>query len=75
MILYNAVPGGGTDAAQKLASVPIFELRVFAEQKRRHGFLPLTSLSASGTGWATERLPVDRLFRATATFLRLKVFG
>ena len=37
---------GGTDAVQKLASLPIFELRVFAEQKRRHGFLPLTSLSA-----------------------------
>ena len=37
------------DAVQKLASVPIFELRVFAEQKRRHGFLPLTSLSAIGT--------------------------
>jgi len=36
------------DAVQKLASVPIFELRVFAEQKRRQGFLPLTSLSACG---------------------------
>ena len=31
---------GGTDAVQKLASLPIFELRVFAEQKRRHGFSP-----------------------------------
>ena len=45
------------DAVQKLASVPIFELRVFAEQKRRHGFLPLTSVSACGTGWATKNLP------------------
>ena len=47
MILYNAVPGGGTDAVQKLASLPIFELRVFAEQKRRQGFLPLTSLAVA----------------------------
>ncbi len=30
--------------------MPIFELRVFAEQKRRQGFLPLTSVSAIGTG-------------------------
>ena len=36
------------DAVQKWATVPIFELRVFAEQKRRQGFLPLTSLSACG---------------------------
>ena len=42
------------DAVQKLASVPIFELRVFAEQKRRQGFLPLTSVSACGTGWASK---------------------
>ena len=34
----------------ELTSLSIHELRVFAEQKRRHGFLPLTSLSAIGTG-------------------------
>ena len=32
VILYTAIRGGN-DAVQKLASVPIFELRVFAEQK------------------------------------------
>ena len=32
------------DAVQKLASVPIFELRVFAEQKRRHGCSQLTAV-------------------------------
>ena len=37
--------------------MPIFELRVFAEQKRRQGFLPLTSVSACGTGWATKNPP------------------
>ena len=36
---------------QQCTSLYIAELRVFAEQKRRQGFLPLTSVSAIGTGW------------------------
>ena len=75
----------------ELTSLSIRALRVFAEQKRRHGFLPLTSLAEI----SFLRIPkmhlnmmynlksaklilsctVDRLFRATATFLRLKVLG
>ena len=35
------------DAVQKLVSVPIFELRVFAEQKLGMAFLPLTSLAVA----------------------------
>ena len=60
------------DAVQKLASVPIFELRVFAEQKRRHGFLPLTSVSACGTGWASKNPPSGFL---DATSVALSVNG
>ena len=69
MILYNAVPGGGgTDAAgYKPHDVCVSKLELTSIQGRM-----------LVNGWhrmATERLPVDRLFRATATFLRLKVLG